>query len=123
MQESTTLIITISIGIILFFILRGVNLWYWRINDLIKNQEENNNLLEKIFIQLGGNFNEQEQKNIDLSNQNKEDTVKINKLLNNLKNDEVIIRIKASNQIEKIKKTDWEDIIKIGNQEKFDLLS
>jgi len=89
---------------------------------LIKNQEENNNLLEKIFIQLGGNFNEQEQKNIDLSNQNKEDTVKINKLLNNLKNDEVIIRIKASNQIEKIKKTDWEDIIKIGNQEKFDLL-
>jgi predicted PurR-regulated permease PerM len=123
MQDSTTLIITISIGIILFFILRGVNLWYWRINDLIKNQEENNNLLEKIFIQLGGNFNEQEQKNIDLSNQNKEDTVKINKLLNNLKNDEVIIRIKASNQIEKIKKTDWEDIIKIGNQEKFDLLS
>ena len=100
-----------------------MNLWYWRINDLIKNQEENNNLLEKIFIQLGGNFNEQEQKNIDLSNQNKEDTVKINKLLNNLKNDEVIIRIKASNQIEKIKKTDWEDIIKIGNQEKFDLLS
>jgi hypothetical protein len=100
-----------------------VNLWYWRINDLIKNQEENNNLLEKIFIQLGGNFNEQEQKNIDLSNQNKEDTVKINKLLTNLKNDEVIIRIKASNQIEKIKKTDWEDVIKIGNQEKFDLLS
>ena len=83
---------------------------------MIKNQEENNNLLEKIFIQLGGNFNEQEQKNIDLSNQNKEDTVKINKLLNNLKNDEVIIRIKASNQIEKIKKTDWEEIIKIGNQ-------
>tara|TARA_Y100000385_G_C12819743_1_gene519849 strand:+ start:207 stop:578 length:372 start_codon:yes stop_codon:yes gene_type:complete len=123
MQDSTPLIITISIGIILFFILRGVNLWYWRINDLIKNQEENNNLLEKIFIQLGGNFNEQEQKNIDLSNQNKEDTVKINKLLSNLKNDEVIIRIKASNQIEKIKKTDWEDIIKIGNQEKFDLLS
>jgi hypothetical protein len=100
-----------------------VNLWYWRINDLIKNQEENNNLLEKIFIQLGGNFNEQEQKNIDLSNKNKEDTVKINKLLTNLKNDEVIIRIKASNQIEKIKKTDWEDVIKIGNQEKFDLLS
>ena len=123
MQDSTPLIITISIGIILFFILRGVNIWYWRINDLIKNQEENNNLLEKIFIQLGGNFNEQEQKNIDLSNQNKEDTVKINKLLSNLKNDEVIIRIKASNQIEKIKKTDWEDIIKIGNQEKFDLLS
>lgn len=100
-----------------------MNLWYCRINDLIKNQEENNNLLEKIFIQLGGNFNEQEQKNIDLSNQNKEDTVKINKLLTNLKNDEVIIRIKASNQIEKIKKTDWEDVIKIGNQEKFDLLS
>ena len=45
------------------------------------------------------------------------------KLLNNLKNAEVIIRIKASNQIEKIKKTDWEDVIKIGNQEKFDLLS
>jgi len=39
MQDSTTLIITISIGIILFFILRGVNLWDWRINDLIKNQE------------------------------------------------------------------------------------
>jgi len=123
MQESTTLIITIGVGIILFFILRGVNLWYWRINDLIKNQEEHNNLLKKIFIQLGGNLNEQKPKNITHSNQNKEDTVEITKLLKNLKNDEVIIRIKASGQIEKIKKTDWDDIIEIGNQEKFDLLS
>jgi len=123
MQEPTVLIITISIGIILFFILRGVNLWYWKINDLIKNQEENNNLLEKIFIQLGGDINIKERVNIELSNENTEDRETINELLKNLTEDELIIRIKASNQIEKIKKSDWADIVKIGNQEKFDLLS
>ena len=32
-------------------------------------------------------------------------------------------KIQASDQIEKIKKSDCEDIIEISNQEKFDLLS
>jgi len=123
MQESTVLIISIVIGISLFFILRGVNLWYWKINDLIKNQEENIDLLKKIFIQLGGKSSDQKPKNIELLNQNKETTDKITELLKNLKNDEVIIRIKASGRIEKIKKIDWDEIIEIGNQEKFDLLS
>ncbi len=33
---------------ILFFVLRGVNLWYWKINDLKKDQEEQIRLLKKI---------------------------------------------------------------------------
>lgn len=36
------------IGIILFFILRNVNLWYWKINDFKEGQDEQIRLLKII---------------------------------------------------------------------------
>ncbi len=41
-------IIAIVVLIIIFFVSRGINLWYWKINDSIKNQEEQIKLLKKI---------------------------------------------------------------------------
>lgn len=47
------LIITFAILIALFFILREMNNWYWKINERISIQHKTNFLLEKITMQLG----------------------------------------------------------------------
>lgn len=42
------MVMALAVFIIVFFISREINLWYWRINDSIKNQEEQIRLLKKI---------------------------------------------------------------------------
>lgn len=130
-MPDVSLLIIIGIFIILFFIFRGIILWYWRINDLIKNQENQNDLLinqndllKKIFIQLGGTFDKVKPSHIknEVSNIEIEDKEAVENLKKNIKKEELIIKVKYNGRIEKIKRKDWDEIIKIGNQEKFDLL-
>lgn len=47
------IIVAIAIAVGLFFILRDVNLWYWKINERVILQQKTNLLLEKISIQIG----------------------------------------------------------------------
>ena len=48
-----TVIILVVIG--LFFVLRSFFLWYWKINDIIKTQNQTNNLLwQLVNIQTTG---------------------------------------------------------------------
>lgn len=47
------LIIFLAISILLFFILRELFNWYWKINERISLQHKTNFLLEKISLQLG----------------------------------------------------------------------
>lgn len=42
------IIIVLAVLLIVFFVSREINFWYWRINDSIKNQEEQIRLLKKI---------------------------------------------------------------------------
>ncbi len=49
--EAIVIILVVLIG--LFFLLRAVNNWYWKINERIDIQHKTNILLEKILIQLG----------------------------------------------------------------------
>jgi preprotein translocase subunit SecF len=51
MLTLTNVVIILVIGIILFFLLREVNCWYWKINRHIELQEETNILLKKIVEQ------------------------------------------------------------------------
>lgn len=46
-------IISLIISIILFFVLREVICWYWKVNERITLHQKTNFLLEKILIQLG----------------------------------------------------------------------
>ena len=39
--------------ILLFFLLRGVNLWYWKINNILDEQIKQSTLLEEILQQIG----------------------------------------------------------------------
>lgn len=46
-------IFVVAIFAIMFFAFRWINLWYWKINDSIKNQEEQIRLLKKIAGESG----------------------------------------------------------------------
>lgn len=55
------LIIFLLITLGLFFLLRSIMLWYWKIDTLVKNQEdqkklmkEQKDLLEQIYLLQGG---------------------------------------------------------------------
>lgn len=131
MLDFTELLIGIGIAIVIFFIFRGINLWYWKINDLIKNQErhetllsEQNNMLKNIYIQLGGKIEDVSRlrKNAETLKVDYNDLDKVEDLKKTLKNDEMIVKIKQNGRIEKWKKSDWDEILKIGNQDKFDLI-
>jgi len=47
------LIVALAILIVLFFIFRELNNWYWKINERISVAHKTNFLLEKISMQLG----------------------------------------------------------------------
>jgi len=48
------IIITVVIIALLFLILRALVLWYYRVNERVELQQRTNELLEKIYRQLGG---------------------------------------------------------------------
>lgn len=52
-NEIIGLIVALAILIILFFIFRELNNWYWKINERISVAHKTNFLLEKISMQLG----------------------------------------------------------------------
>jgi hypothetical protein len=47
------LIVVLAILVIIFFVFRELNNWYWKINERISLQYKTNFLLEKISMQLG----------------------------------------------------------------------
>jgi hypothetical protein len=49
-----TVFFTVGIIALLFLILRAVVLWYYRVNERVELQQRTNELLEKIYGQLGG---------------------------------------------------------------------
>lgn len=49
--DLASLILILIVAIVLFLLLRAVNLWYWKINRRIELQEETNALLRKLVEQ------------------------------------------------------------------------
>lgn len=62
-SEITIVIITAVITIVVFIVFREFFTWYWKINQIVKNQELQNELLRSILINAGGNV-EKEQETI-----------------------------------------------------------
>ena len=42
----------IIIAIIIFFVVREIMLWYWKINKIVENQDEQIKLLEEILYSM-----------------------------------------------------------------------
>ena len=124
MANILQLLVFFGIIVTLFFIFRELNLSYWKIDILIKNQERQNYLLEKILFQLGYKLNDAggKLKKTDMVNKYGEDQPDIESLIKILKSDELILKVKYSGRFEIVKKADWNEIMKNGNQEKFDLI-
>ena len=125
MSSPISAIIYLSVLIGLFFLFRGINLWYWKINAIVNEQAKQSALLEKLLLQIGGDttalWDEKKATSTPLENFNiDEERFKV--LKSNQASDEVIFRVKSTNQLQKINKKDWEDINNIGNSDKFDLI-
>lgn len=53
METSEIIILSFLGALIIYLLIRGLNTWYWKINERIALQLKTNFLLEKILIQLG----------------------------------------------------------------------
>jgi len=125
MNELEILLIGLAIAIGAFFLFRGLNLWYWRINELVDTQKKQTELLSSILEHLKGT-DEKEPKNRpqnikkELSNELAEEDIKF--YMKDIKSDELIVRVKQNSKVEKWKVADWEEVVSLGNSDKFELL-
>ncbi|KUO66737.1 MAG: hypothetical protein APF83_11270 [Lutibacter sp. BRH_c52] len=128
MTESYVLpsIIIFIISIALWLILRQVFLWYWKINKIVELLEKNNALLESVLVKNNNvnqtDLNSKIEKN-PTTESNEKSNIKtekkiekiekpfseeVQKLIEKLKNDELIIKIKDTNEIKIIKKEQYD---------------
>ncbi|SKB38118.1 hypothetical protein SAMN05660226_01040 [Parapedobacter luteus] len=50
--EIVAFVFILAISIAVFFAIRGILLWYWKVDTLVKNQEEANQILRSIARML-----------------------------------------------------------------------
>ena len=51
-QELVAVFLTLGICILIFLTLRALMLWYWKINSIVENQEEQIKLLKELVSTL-----------------------------------------------------------------------
>ena len=106
--------------ILLWLLLRPIYLWYVGISKIHESLEKNNKLLEQLYLHMGGKIKDE----IPLKNNRyKNDNARIEELKINLKADEVIVKTLENGMIDKWKYTDWDEVVKLGNANKFQKLS
>ena len=54
-NDFTALGFSLIVLLIIFFALRGLMLWYWKVNDVLKNLQIQNNILKLIALNAGVN--------------------------------------------------------------------
>jgi K+ transporter len=87
MDQLSGLILTIIIVIIVFLVLREFWTWYWKINSLVKNQQETNVLLKQIL-----------------------NVLKDNGSFDNIEG-EVIIKVVSTGEIKSITRAEWDNLM------------
>ena len=93
-------IITLIIFILILILVRGFWLWYWKVNNILKNQQKTNELLEQII-------------NVNISG----------KRYGKLEEGEVIVKNTLTSEVKKTTREKWEDLkAKHPGQTKFILL-
>tara|TARA_B100001142_G_scaffold258709_1_gene260629 strand:- start:1298 stop:1807 length:510 start_codon:yes stop_codon:yes gene_type:complete len=51
----------------------------------------------------------------------KDEIIEIEKMKQTINTNDLIVKVKKSGKIEKIKKADWDEIVKLGNENKFEI--
>ena len=127
MESITPYIITAIIIIALLFLFRAILLWYWKVNDTIRNQEilinyaqKQSNLLEKMLIQMGGNVEDQAMPT--LAEDNSDEVAELERLKEKIKPGQIIVKVKCNERLEILSWAHWAEIEILGNQDKFELL-
>ena len=63
---------------------------------------------------------QKENKNIIVVNEN--EVILVEMIKKSIKSNELIVKVKGSGKIEKITQEDWDEIVKIGNEDKFTII-
>lgn len=107
-NDLTWVLLPIVIAVALFFIFRSVLLWYWKVNAVVKNQELTNEILKKIYKQMGGT------ESFTVCEEMKTDEERIETLKISLKMDQVIVKNTKTDTFSAIKKDQWISDEKMG---------
>lgn len=62
----------------------------------------------------------EEKKKIDKGVESKSERIEVERIQKSISADEVVVKVKKSGKIEKITKEDWDEIVKIGNEDMFE---
>jgi len=65
--------------------------------------------------------NKKTKKELEKSEEVSEEIINIERIKRTVLPDELIVKIKRNGKIEKMKKADWDEIVKIGNEDKFEI--
>lgn len=121
MEESITQIITIA-GIIYAIFGIVILVRWWRMtSDIqdIKNHLLNSNSKNETFNQETHSSNKIDSKAEQTIAENAE---VLNKLITKLKSNQCIVKVLANSKIEIWNKSDWEDVVKAGRKDMFQML-
>lgn len=108
-------VIALIISVILFFVMRSISLWYFKINEVLKNQME----LEKMFKSIYFPTIVEKQVSVEDSNE----PINSELLNRRINENEVIVKVLKTNKVEIWNLSDWEDVIKQNRQHFFEKLS
>ena len=134
-QLLSNLVIILIVLIVLFLALRELNCWYWKINKRIEIQNRTNDLLEKLYSQLGNNVGHNiDDKSIDakfanvvglnlinfetLSSKEKEEIYTLLVFAKGNPGDKVVIN-KRTRVSKEFNKSKWENIVKSHESEEW----
>lgn len=127
MENITPYIITAIVIIALLFLFRAILLWYWKVNETIRNQEilincaqKQSNILEKMLIQLGGNMENEAMPS--LADDKSDEVAELERLKEKIKPGQVIVKVKCNERLEVLSWANWAEIEILGNQDKFEIL-
>ena len=110
----TSLLISLGVIIVVFLIFRAVMLWYWKVNDIVKNQERTNELLEKVYLQLGGKKS--------TLNVPKEDIDRTQSMIDSLRKDQVLVKNLRTGDLKTELKSTWLSDEKLGYNKDFEMV-
>jgi hypothetical protein len=133
MINSSTIVIVLIIAVVLFFVLRELNCWYWKINKRVDLLEKQNSLLEKILTQLTGKpsteippeikIKPNDISNSFISNLSDEEKREFDRFINQgVQLGEKIAINKRKRKFDRFSRAEWENIVKSGHESEWQIL-
>lgn len=113
--DFTPIIVALIVSVAVFFIFRGVLLWYWKVNTIVKNQERTNELLQQLV-----NSKESSVAPVVNGESPQEKQVQPCTIPDSYSpTDELVIVVNSTGEEKTWKMKEWDVAVKYGNEDRF----